>query len=82
MGLLWICIGYILAKKENLAWMYRVKSNMAWISALVFFVLQFFLPMLPMILCVASLFVAAYTWQLPEHPHFTVDSEHIAFCFM
>lgn len=67
-GLLWICIGYILAKKEVLVWMNRANSNMAWISALVFFVLQFFVSILPMILCVVSLFVAAYTWQLPEHP--------------
>lgn len=67
-GLLWIAIGYVMANKSMVVWMDNFKNSMAWIATLVFFVLTFFVPIIPWILCVTSIFVAAYTWQLPEHP--------------
>lgn len=67
-GLLWIAIGYVMANKSMMVWMDNFKNSMAWIATLVFFVLTFFVPIIPWILCVTSIFVAAYTWQLPEHP--------------
>lgn len=66
-GLLWIAIGYVMANKKVIVWMEKVKNCWAWIAALLFLALTFFIPIVPRILCVASLFVAAYTWQLPEH---------------
>ena len=67
-GLLWIAMGYVLANKSVIEWMAKVRNVWAWMTALLFFVLAFFIPIVPMILCVAALFIAAYTWQLPEHP--------------
>lgn len=67
-GLLWIAIGYVMANKKVIVWMERARNGWAWMAALLFFVLSLAIPVLPGILCVASLFVAAYTWQLPEHP--------------
>ena len=67
-GLLWISMGYVLANKRVIAWMEGVRNGWTWIAALLFFVLASFMPIVPKILCVAALFVAAYTWQLPEHP--------------
>lgn len=67
-GLLWIAIGYVMANKKVIVWMEKVRNGWVWIAALLFLVLTFFIPVVPRILCVASLFVAAYTWQLPEHP--------------
>lgn len=67
-GLLWIAIGYVMANKKVIVWMERVRNRWAWMAALLFFVLSLAIPVVPGILCVASLFVAAYTWQLPEHP--------------
>ena len=67
-GLLWIAVGYVLANKKVVAWMEKIRNGWAWIAALLFLVLTFFIPVVPKILCVAALFVAAYTWQLPEHP--------------
>lgn len=66
-GLLWIAIGYVLANRSVVAWMDKLKNSKAWIAALVFLVLTFFVPIIPRVLCVTSLFIAAYTWQLPEH---------------
>ena len=66
--LLWIAMGYVLANKSVIEWMAKVRNVWAWMTALLFFVLAFFIPIVPMILCVAALFIAAYTWQLPEHP--------------
>lgn len=45
-----------------------MRNCWAWIAALLLFVLTFFVPVVPNILCVVALFVAAYTWQLPDHP--------------
>lgn len=67
-GLLWIAIGYVMANKVVVAWMDKMKNGRAWMATLVFFILTFFVPIAPWVLCVVSLFVAAYTWQLPEHP--------------
>lgn len=67
-GLLWIAIGYVLANKVVIAWMGKIKNSVAWMAVLLFYILTFFVPIIPRILCVVSLFVAAYTWQLPEHP--------------
>lgn len=67
-SLLWIAMGYVMANKKVIAWMKRVKNIWAWMAVLLFLVLTHFIPILPKVLCVASLFVAAYTWQLPEHP--------------
>lgn len=67
-GLLWIAIGYVLANKAVVKWMDNLKNGFAWIAALVFLVLILFVPIIPRVLCVTSLFIAAYTWQLPEHP--------------
>ena len=67
-GLLWITTGYVMANKKVIVWMNSVKNELAWGATLLFFVLMFFIPVVPKILCVAALLVAAYTWQLPEHP--------------
>lgn len=67
-GLLWIAIGYVIANKKVVVWMGKIRNVWAWIATLLFLVMTFFIPFVPTILCVASLFVAAYTWQLPEHP--------------
>lgn len=67
-GLLWIAIGYVMANRNVVVWISKIKNSMAWMSALLFFILSFVIPTVPQILCVAALFVAAYTWQLPEHP--------------
>lgn len=67
-GLLWIAIGYVLANKTVIAWMGNIKNSVAWMAVLLFLILMFFIPLVSKILCVASLFVAAYTWNLPEHP--------------
>lgn len=66
-GLLWIAIGYVMANKFMVEWMDKLKNSKAWIAALVFLILTFFVPIIPRVLCVTSLFIAAYTWQLPEH---------------
>lgn len=67
-GLLWIAIGYVMANKTVTAWMDRRRNSVAWTAALVLFILTYFVPIVPNILCVAALFIAAYTWHLPEHP--------------
>ena len=67
-GLLWIAIGYVMANKKVIGWMERVRNRWAWMASLLFFVLSLAIPVVPGILCVGALFVAAYTWQLPEHP--------------
>lgn len=67
-GLLWIAIGYVMANKQVIVWMERVRNCWAWVAALLFLVLTFFIPVAPGILCVGALFVSAYTWKLPEHP--------------
>lgn len=67
-GLLWIAIGYVIVNKKVVVWMGKIRNVWAWIATLLFLVMTFFIPFVPTILCVASLFVAAYTWQLPEHP--------------
>lgn len=67
-GLLWIAIGYLMANKNVITSMEKVRNNWAWIAALMCFILSFIVPVVPKILCVVALFVAAYTWQLPEHP--------------
>ena len=48
--------------------MEKIRNYWAWSAALLCFILSLFVPIVPMILCVLALFVAAYTWQLPEHP--------------
>lgn len=68
-GLLWIAIGYVLANKSVVTWMDNLKNSMVWIVALVFLILTSFFPIIPRVLCVTVLFIAAYTWRLPEHPH-------------
>lgn len=67
LGLLWIAIGFVMANRKVIAWMGDINGCLPFIAALLFFVLTFFIPVVPNILCVVSLFVAAYTWQLPEH---------------
>lgn len=67
-GLLWIAIGYVMANRMVMAWMGEIKGCLPWLVALLFLVLSFFVPVGPKILSVVSLFIAAYTWQLPEHP--------------
>lgn len=67
-GLLWIAIGYMMANKKVIVLMEKIRNLWAWIAALSFLVMTFFIPVLPVILSVVALFVAAYTWQLPEHP--------------
>lgn len=67
-GLLWIALGYVLANKSVVARMKGVRNEVAWVAVLLFLILSFFIPIVPKILCVVALFVAAYTWQLPEHP--------------
>lgn len=67
-GLLWIALGYVLANKSVVTWMEEVRNGVAWVAVLLFLILSFFIPVVPKILCVVALFVAAYTWQLPEHP--------------
>lgn len=70
-GLLWITIGYILADKIILDRIKNIRNVWVWLVFVVCFVWQQcfpIVPMLPGVLCVSSLFVAAYTWQLPEHP--------------
>lgn len=67
-GLLWISIGYVMANKSVVAWMDTLKNSVVWIAALLFLILTFFVPIVPRVLCVTSLFIAAYTWHLPEHP--------------
>lgn len=66
-GLLWIAIGYVIANKKVVVWMGKIRNVWAWIATLLFLVMTFFIPIVPKILCVVALFVAAYTWQLPEH---------------
>lgn len=67
-GLLWIALGYVMANRAVIAWMEKIKNGVAWICVLVFLVLTFFIPLVPRIFCVVAVFVAAYTWHLPEHP--------------
>ena len=67
-GLLWITLGYVMANKSITTWMEGVRNCWAWTSVLLFLILTFFIPVVPKILCVLALFVAAYTWQLPEQP--------------
>lgn len=67
LGMLWIAMGYVLANKRVITWMENVRNSVTWTLALLFFVLSFVVPVVPKILCVAALFIAAYTWQLPEH---------------
>ena len=67
-GLLWIAIGYVMANKTIITRVNGIKNGVAWGLVLLFFVLSFIIPIIPIILCVIALFVAAYTWQLPEHP--------------
>ncbi|MDO4931276.1 MAG: acyltransferase family protein [Prevotellaceae bacterium] len=67
-GLLWIAIGYVLANKLVTAWIEKINNCVAWMAVLLFLVLMFFIPVIPKILCVTALFVAAYTWKLPECP--------------
>lgn len=58
----------MLANKSVVARMKGVRNGVAWVAVLLFLILSFFIPIVPKILCVVALFVAAYTWQLPEHP--------------
>lgn len=67
-GLLWITLGYVMANKSVITWMEKVRNGFAWVAVLLFLILSFFISIVPKILCVVALFVAAYTWQLPEHP--------------
>lgn len=67
-GLLWIALGYVMANKRVVLWMEKVRNCWTWIASLLLFILSFFIPIVPYVLCVVALFVAAYTWQLPEHP--------------
>lgn len=67
-GLLWITLGYVMANKFVITWMEKVRNVFAWVAVLLFLILSFFIPVVPKILCVVALFVAAYTWHLPEHP--------------
>lgn len=70
-GLLWIAVGYVLTNKLVVGWMGKVKNGWAWIAVLLCFIWKEFcplIPVLPTVCSVASLFIAAYTWQLPEHP--------------
>lgn len=67
-GLLWITLGYVMANKSIITWMEKVRNSVAWVAVLLFLILSFFIPIVPKILCIVALFVAAYTWQLPEHP--------------
>lgn len=68
-GLLWIAVGYVLANKSIIAWMNSTKNRIAWVFVLVFLLSSFFVPFIPKILCVVALFIASYTWKLPEHPN-------------
>lgn len=56
-----------MANKSVITWMEKVRNGFAWMAVLLFLILSFFIPIVPKILCVVALFVAAYTWQLPEH---------------
>lgn len=70
-GLIWIAVGYVLSEKQILMWIGHVKNKWAWMAALLCFIWKTYCPVvsiLPNILCVSAIFVAAYTWQLPEHP--------------
>mgnify|MGYP003230670508 FL=1 len=60
-GLLWIAIGYLMANKDVITSMEKIRNYWAWTAALLCFILSFFVPVVPKILCVVALFVAAYT---------------------
>lgn len=69
-GLIWITIGYYLSNEWVIDFIVRVKNKIWWMAALLAFIVMVLgiIPVAPMMLLVAVLFAAAYTWKLPEHP--------------
>ena len=69
-SLMWIGLGFVLANKKVLVYLDGTKNKVAW-SCLMFFLVLNMITVVPVvffILSVISLFVAAYTLKLPEHP--------------
>lgn len=73
-GLMWISIGYILSNPKVVQAFQKIPNYGAWLLLLGLMVIPKFLPTIPVvsfliyISSVAILFIAAYSWQLPDHP--------------
>ena len=70
-GLIWIAVGYVMANRRVQAWMEGIQNGWAWMMVLLCFIWKTYcpvIPVLPTVCCIVSIFVAAYTWCLPEHP--------------
>lgn len=68
-GLLWIAIGFHLSNVRIVSWISSIKNIYFWIGFVVCLVIMTFgnIPIMPSILCVILLFMAAYTWNLPTN---------------
>lgn len=67
-GLLWIAIGFHLSNHKIAAWISNSRNSYFWagfIGCLIVLVIGN-IPILPQIVCVTLLFMAAYTWKLPD----------------
>lgn len=67
-SLIWISMGYLLSDDRLVTIVGRWKNGRVWLAALICFALFRFVPIAGKLVAVALLFIAAYTWKLPEHP--------------
>lgn len=67
-GLLWISIGYLLSNNKTVETFSKWNNKYVWLVSLAAIILVFCKVPLVSILAVVLLFIAAYTWHLPEHP--------------
>lgn len=69
-GLLWISIGYIMSSKKTISMLDEISNKWIWGIFVFLFVAYIYLPVVPItkMLCVVALFMATYTWQLPQCP--------------
>lgn len=67
-GLLWVTIGYLLSSPKATDVFSRWKNGYVWLAALVCFAGIPFVEDLARPFAVPLLFIAAYSWKLPEHP--------------
>lgn len=67
-GLIWIAIGFHLSNNKIVAWIAHVNNRYFWLASLLCLVLSIlgFLPIFGLIICVTLLFMAAYSWKLPD----------------
>lgn len=66
-GLLWISIGYLMSNESLIKWIKNLNNKMTWSISLILFVLSIFIPFMN-IFCITSIFISAYTLELPEKP--------------